>query len=317
MVFGIRAGVTPRASSSTGFAEHPKVAATHNALAGLAQTGGASSVVFLPEHGVQASAWSFPYKSGRAKEMNIPRPPGGPLRGTVIVNVSGHANAGVVDRATAWAEAELSARGKRPTDDARAFVALRDACARATDELLADKGRSKAGASIALPSGGSLDLPRAQFDKLLRASTKSTDAADKKLALDGDRALRKFFAATNTYQVALRLPDGRTLDMKDVPRNQPGRIEWATRIPVEIPANVRGEVTLECWPTGSMKAGGYVEQRQYRIHLGSDLFDPDDAALDADAYRANHRHIRWDTPHEDADREEHGVAPAPIARVEL
>jgi hypothetical protein len=317
MVFGIRAGAPARASSSAGFPEHPKVAATVNALAGLAQTGGASSVVFLPEQGVQASAWSFPYKSGRAKEMNIPRPPGGPLRGTVVVNVSGHANAGVVDRATAWAEAELSSKGSKPTDDARAFVALREACARATDELLADKGRVKVAASIALPSGGSLELPRAQFDKLLRASTKSTDAAEKKLALDGDRALRKFFAASNTYQVTLRLPDGRTLERKDVPRNQPGRIEWATSIPVEIPANVRGEVTLECWPTGSMKAGGYVEQRQYRIHLGDDLFDPDEAELDADAHRANHRQVRWDTPHEEADRQEHGVAPAPVPRSEL
>jgi hypothetical protein len=318
MVFGIRSAGPPRATTSTtGFVEHSKVAATTTALADLARTGGASSVVFLPEQGVAANSWSFPYKSGRAKEMNIPRPPGGPLRGTVIVNVSGHANAGVVDRTTAWAEAQLARQGKTPTEDARAFVALRDACARATDELLVDKARVKTGASIALPGGGSLELPRAQFDRLLRATTKSTDADEQKLALDGDRALRRFFAASNTYHVALRLPDGRTLEWKDVPRNQPGRIEWATRIPVEIPANVRGEVTLACWPTGSMKAGGYVEQRQYRIHLGDDLFDPDDAALDADAHRANHRHVRWDTPHEEADRQEFGVAPAPVPRIEL
>ena len=65
-----------------------------------------------------------------------------------------------------------------------------------------------------------------------------------------------------------------------------------------------------------MKAGGYVEQRQYRIHLADDLFDADDAALDADAYRAQHRHVRWDTAFEDADREEHGVGPVPLPRVE-
>jgi hypothetical protein len=74
--------------------------------------------------------------------------------------------------------------------------------------------------------------------------------------------------------------------------------------------------TLECRPTGSMKAGGYVEQRQYRIHLADDLFDPDDAALDADGYRAQHRHVRWDTPFEDADREEHSVGPVPMPRIE-
>lgn len=315
MVFGIR-GLGAQRASGAGFPEHPKVSSTQAAMAQLAQSGGASSVMFLPEHGVQCRSWSFPYKSGLAKQMNIPKPPNGPVRGTVVVNVSGHANAGVVDRATGWAEQQLAARGAKPTDDAKAFIALRAACERATDELIADKGRTKQGATIALPDGKTLELPRATFEKLMRASAKSTDAESQKLFNDGHRALRKFYAASNTYQVALRLPDGRTLEYKDVPRNQPGRIEWATRINVEIPANVRGEVTLECWPTGSMKAGGYVEQRQYKIHLGDGLFDPDDAALDADAYRAQHRQIRWDTPHEEADLAEHGLAPPPVPREE-
>ena len=316
MVFGIRSGgITPRAAMAGG-TESPRVASTVASMASLAQTGGASSVVFIPAPGVTASAWSFPYKSGRAKEMNIPQPPPGPLRGTIVVNVSGHASAGVVDRATAWAEQQLTSRGQKPTDNARTFIALRAACEQATGELIADKGRLVAAATIVAPDGTRLDLPRATFEKLLRASPKSSDAEAKTLALDGDRALRKYFAASNTYHVTARLPDGRTLEWKDVPRNQPDRIEWATRIAVEIPAQVRGEVTLECWPTGSMKAGGYVEQRQYRIHLADDLFDADDAALDADAYRAQHRHVRWDTAFEDADREEHGVGPVPLPRVE-
>jgi hypothetical protein len=315
MVFGIRmGGSAPRAAVGGG--ESPRVASTAASLASLAQTGGASSVVFIPAPGVKASAWSFPYKSGRPKEMNIPQPPAGPLRGTVVVNVSGHASGGVADRATAWAEQQLAARGQKPTDDARKFIALRAACEKATAELIADKARTLPGTTIVAPDGTRLDLPRATFEKMLKASPKSTDAEAKTIALDGDRALRKYFAASNTYHVTARLPDGRTLEWKDVPRNDPQRIEWATRIPVEIPAQVRGEVTLECWPTGSMKAGGYVEQRQYRIHLGDDLFDPDDATLDADAWRAQHRQVRWDTPFEDADREEHGVAPAPMPRVE-
>jgi hypothetical protein len=316
MVSGIRGSGLPTAAAP-GFPEHPRVAATVTALAQLAQTGGAASVVFLPERGVACRSWSFPYQSGRPKQMNIPQPPRGPVRGTLVVNVSGHANGGIVDRATAWAEQTLAARGVKPTEDARAFVALRTACERATDELLADTGQTRASATIALPDGKALDLPRAVFDELLRASAKSTDPTARQRALDGDRALRRFFAATNTYQVSLRLPDGRTIEQKDIPRNQPGRIEWATRIPVEIPANVRGEVTLSCWPQGSMKSDGYVEQRQYRIHLGVDLFDPDDALLEADAWRADHREVRWDTPHEEADRAEFGVGPAPVPRDEL
>jgi hypothetical protein len=275
-------------------------------------------VVFLPEHGVACRSWSFPYQSGRPKQMNVPQPPRGPVRGTIVVNVSGHANGGVVDRATAWAEQTLAAQGGKPIEDARTFVALRTACERATETLLADRGRTRPGADITLPDGKkTLELTRAVFDELLRASTKSADPGARKRALDGDRALRKFFAATNAYQVTLRLPDGRTVEQKDIPRNQPGRIEWATRIPVEIPANVRGEVTLSCWPQGSMKADGYVEQRQYKIHLGDDLFDPDEAHLDADAWRADHREVRWDTPYEEADRAEFGVAPAPVPRDEL
>lgn len=316
MVSGIRGAGSPRPAAG-GFAEHVKAAATLTALARLAQTGGASSVVFLPEQGVACRSWSFPYKTGLPKQMNIPQPPRGPVRGTVLVNVSGHANGGVVDRACAWAENELASRGVKPGDDAKAFIALRSACDRATGELLADRGRTQTCATIALPDGKTLELPRAVFEKLLRVSTTSNDAEARKLAADGDRALRKFFAASNTYQVALRLPDGRTVEWKDVPRNQPGRVEWATKIPIEIPANVRGEVTLECWPSGSMKADGYVEQRQYRIHLGDDLFDPDDAALEADAWRADHRQVRWDTAHEEADRADCGVAPAPVPRPEL
>jgi len=316
MVSGIRGAGVQRATTAP-FAEHVKVPATTKALAELAMTGGASSVVFLPEQGVAAQSWSFPYKTGLPKQMNVPQPPRGPLRGTVIVNVSGHTNGGVVDRACAWAEQAHAARGVKPGDDARAFVALRAACERATDALLADRSRTLGSATIALPDGKSLDLPRATFDQLLSASSKSTDPALRKLAADGDRALRKLYAATNTYQVTLRLPDGRVVEHKDVPRNQPGRIEWATRIPVELPANLRGEVTLECYPSGSMKAGGYIEQRQYKLHLGDDLFDVDDAVLAADAFRADHREVRWDTPHEDTDRAESGVGPAPVPRVEL
>lgn len=316
MVSGVRGPGWPRAGGAQ-FPENVKVASAVTALARLAQSGGASSVMFLPEDGVRFRSWSFPYKSGRAKEMNVPQPPRGPLRGTVVVNVSGHAKAGVIDRATAWAEQRLVSGGKSPTDDARAFVALRAACERATSELLADKGRTKQAATISLPDGQSLELPRALFDKMMKASAQSTDPEGRKLFFDGDQAHRKFFAATNTYQVVVRLPDGRSLEWKDVERNQPGRIEWATRIPIEIPANVRGEVTIECWPSGSLKAGGYIEQRQYKLHLGEGLFDPDDGDLDADAYRAMHRQVRWDTPHEESDLEEHGIGPAPVPREEL
>jgi hypothetical protein len=316
MVTGIRSAGLPRSSITTAFPEHPRVQATVKALAELARTGGASSMMFLPEHGVSAQSWSFPYKTGLAKQMNIANPPRGPIRGTVVVNVSGHTNGSIIDRVCAWVEQTLSARGQKPTEDARAFVALRSACQAATDVLLADRARGLASTSITLPGGQSLALPRAVFDQLLSASTKSTDPAVRTLAAAGDRALRRFYAATNTYDVKLRLPDGRVIEHKDVPRNQPGRIEWASCIPIEIPANVRGEVTLECAPSGSMKAGGYIEQRQYRIHLGDDLFDIDDAELAADAWRADHREIRWDTPHEDADRAEYGVDPAPVPRAE-
>jgi hypothetical protein len=53
MVSGIR-GAGLQRTATTSFPEHAKVPATLKAMAELAVTGGASSVVFLPEQGVAA-----------------------------------------------------------------------------------------------------------------------------------------------------------------------------------------------------------------------------------------------------------------------
>ena len=73
------------------------------------------------------------------------------------------------------------------------------------------------------------------------------------------------FAKSNTYSVEVRLPDGKTLSMRGIPRNNPSKAEYATLIDVEFPYQ-KGVTTLVAWPDGSAGGGGYTEGRRYQIH---------------------------------------------------
>lgn len=311
MVTTVRGASVNRLQPTGPFEENPKVAKTLADLAKRAQDGGASSIMFLPQKGVKFEAFAFAYHTGLAKELNIPKPPKGALRGTVVVNVSGHASGGVGDRVTAWAEKAAGREGIKIGDDAAKFLALRDACEKATRELQGDFQRTKQGAMIDLGDGKQLELKRELFERMQQATTESTDSAVAQLAWDGNKALRKYFAATNTYNVRVRMPDGKVSETRDIPRNNPGRIEYSTRIAVEIPEGIAGEVVLEAWPTGSAEVAGYVEARRYRIHVGTDLFDLEKGVEAAEKYQAAHPEIRWDTEHEEDDLERHHVAPSP------
>ena len=159
--------------------------------------------------------------------------------------------------------------------------------------------------ALEAPARPPLPLTRARYDELVQVRVGSEDY------WKGNAMLRATFAATNSYIVRARLPDGSVLERRGVPRNDPHALEVATRIPIELP-DVDGTVTLQAWPMGSAEVGGYREAREYAIHLGSARFDVERANEVAAQYAALHDEVRWDTEHEADDLVRHGVAPAPF-----
>ena len=316
MVTTVRGGNVQRLQPTGPFQENAKVARTLADLAKRANEGGASSIMFLPQKGVKFEAFAFAYHTGLAKELNIPKAPSGPLRGTVVINISGHATGGIADKVTGWAERQLGREGIRIGDDVEKFQILRRAAEKAASELQSDYQKTKSSVSIDIGGvpggeGKSITLTREMFEKMQKASATSEDQNLAQLASWGNDALRKHFGCTNTYNVRIRTPDGKTTEMRDVPRNNPAKIELATRITVEIPEGMTGEVMLEAWPTGSAEVAGYVEARRYKIHVGKDLFDMDKAIKSAEEYQARHPEIRWDTDDESDDLDKHHVSPSP------
>ena len=309
MVGQVRSGVVNQLAPKGPFEENLKVGKAVADLAKRTHEGGASSIMFLPQKGVKFEAFAFAYHTGLAKELNINAAPAGPLRGTVVINASGHASGGINDRVTGWAEREFSKLGFKVDGDVKRFQTLAAACAKAGAELSSDFQRTKPSVTIEV-DGKKVELHRDMFDKMQKASLDSDDPELARLAELGNEALRTNFAATNTYNVRIRTPDGKVTETRGIPRNNPERIEFATRIQIEIPES-KGEIVLEAWPTGSAEVAGYVEARRYRIHVGADLFSMDGAIAAAEKYQQAHPEVRWDTDHEDADLEKTHVAPSP------
>lgn len=157
-------------SPSGRIARQPIAAQLARELGERARNGEASSAVFLPSPGINYDAYAFDYHTGMSKQMNLlSAPADGKMRGTIVINVSGHSG-----------------------------------------------------------------------------------EADK-------------FAKTNTYTVQVTLPDGKTLNMRGIPRNDPSKTEYATLIDIEFPY-MKGVTKLVAWPDGSAGGGGYIEGRRYEIH---------------------------------------------------
>ncbi|MBI1944571.1 MAG: hypothetical protein HYS27_02685 [Deltaproteobacteria bacterium] len=308
MLTRVRGGNVERLRAAGGFTEHPEVQRALAYLERRAGKGGASSMLFLPARGTAFQAWAFAYDTGLAKEMNITRATGDVLRGTLVINISGHASGGLSERVLGWVERELTRQGVRIGDDAKRFLALRSACDEAVRAHQAQGGHG--GALEVRFEGKTIALPRQLVDQMRRASIESGDAALFELAELGNDALRKVYGSENTYHVRVRTPDGKVTDLDEVPRNQPSKVEYATRMPVELPL-LPGETVIEAWPTNSAGVAGYVEARRYRIHFGKDLFDANKADAAALGYQAAHTEIRWGTTHEHDDLERNGVNPSP------
>jgi hypothetical protein len=292
------------------FDEHPHVRRAMADLAKRTFAGGASSTLFLPQRGVQFQSFAFAYRTGLPKEMNIKKKPAGPLRGTVIVNISGHATGGIVDRVVAFAHEELSARNEALPADALELVALRNACDTAHRAFASDPQRTRSFITIEVPGRAPITLTRVRYDSLLAVVLGSADY------WKGNAMLRASFAATNTYHLRARTPDGTVLERHHVPRNDPSALEIVTRIPIELP-EATGTFVLQAWPAGSAEVGGYREAREYTIHVGGDYFSVDRQSEIAEKYAALHPEIRWDTVHEADDLERLDVAPAPFPYVDF
>jgi hypothetical protein len=94
-------------------------------------------------------------------------------------------------------------------------------------------------------------------------------------------AKAKDYAESNTYNVRVTLPDGKVIQALNIPRNEPGKTEYSTKIPIEFPA-MPGKTIVEAWPTGSAGVHGYIEGRRYSLNLG-DQAQFSKAAADAEA----------------------------------
>lgn len=127
-----------------------------------------------------------------------------------------------------------------------------------------------------------VNILKAPADKILRATVCINVSGHDQTPGATDR-----FAATNTYNVRVRLPDGRELMLTNVPRNKPDSKEYATAIDIQFPY-MAGETIVQAWPTGSAGVGGYVEGREYRIHCEEGLYDAKQALKDAQTADAPH-----------------------------
>lgn len=125
------------------------------------------------------------------------------------------------------------------------------------------------------------------------------------------------FAKSNTYSVRIQLPDGTIIERSGIPRNvvTEGRLpadtpEYSTVIDVEYLYR-SGATEVSAWPDGSGGVGGYVEGRLYYVHSHDAQWDVNKQFQKSRDHKAAHPEIRWGTPHESADLEQHHVSPDP------
>jgi hypothetical protein len=282
-------GLRPSATASTAGAslvpagpvrENAALKASLKGLKEAAQSGGASSTMFLPAAGARYDAWAFSYNTGLAKEMNLRGvEEGQTVKGHIAINISGHASGGRADQIAALAMQKLAEQGvdlEKPTakNDAL-FAGLYKAAQSAGwsgDAVLKAEG---------LPE---LKITSAELQKFAGTEDGKWAAGD---------ALRRHFAMTNTYNVRVTLPDGRKLELRNVPRNKPDQAEYSTSFPIEFPA-MRGNTIVEAWPTGSAEVAGYVEARRYHLHIGEEHFYSEKKGIEAaEKYMDAHPEIRW------------------------
>jgi hypothetical protein len=73
------------------FSRNPEAEVQRGKLADRAKNGGASSTSFFPGSNISFDAFAFRYHTGLSKQMNINTVPAdGMVRGTIVINVSGH-----------------------------------------------------------------------------------------------------------------------------------------------------------------------------------------------------------------------------------
>lgn len=100
------------------------------------------------------------------------------------------------------------------------------------------------------------------------------------------RALCDQWAASNRYNVRVTLPADPSrpgdrpvvMELRDLPRNQPGQAEYASTYDVAIPTDRWrfGPIIVEAWPSGTSPSG-YSEGRTYFLHPPSRPYDPKSA----------------------------------------
>lgn len=266
--------------------ENADTRATLKGLKQAALDGGASSTIFLPAEGTKYDAWSFSYHTGIPKEMNIKNvKEGATVKGHIAINISGHAKGGRSEQLTELVLERLASAGH----DLYKASAKNDALFRAVHQAVKSAGYAN---ELTINLNGLPEIKLSADD--VRA------AAD----VDGDAVLKRQFAMENTYNVRVTLPDGQRLELRNVERNKPGTAEYSTKIPIEFPA-MKGTTIIEAWPTGSAEVAGYVEARQYRMHIGKEHFYDEKKGIEAaQKYMDAHPEVRWAARANPPDTEE-------------
>ncbi len=272
--------------------ENAEIKSTLKGLKEACQGGGASSTVFLPAANVKYDAWSFSYHTGISKEMNIKNiKEGAKIQGHIAINISGHATGGRPEQIAAMALEKLA------TDhniDLSKNNAKND---KLFDSILKQAKTAGWSGDVAINVEGLPEIKLAAADIQKFGTTDEGKWA-------GNEALRRNFAMTNTYNVRVMLPDGQKLELRNVARNKPDQAEYATKIPIEFTA-MKGTTIIEAWPTGSAEVAGYVEARQYKMHVGKESFYDEKKGIDAaEKMMDAHPEVRWASRAEVPDTDE-------------
>lgn len=304
---GVQAtGLTPNSAVK----ENSELKSVLKGLKEACQEGGASSTVFLPAAGVKYDAWSFSYHTGISKEMNIKNvKEGAKIQGHIAINISGHATGGRPEQVAAMALEKLASEHKI---DLSKNNAKND---KLFDQILTQAKSAGWSGDVTIKVDGLPEIKLAAADIQKFGSTDEGKWA-------GNEALRRNFAMTNTYNIRVTLPDGQKLEMRNIPRNKTDQAEYSTKIPIEFPAQ-KGTTIIEAWPTGSAEVAGYVEARQYKMHVGKESFYDEAKGIEAaEKFMDAHPQVRWasraDPPdtdiavqHEEEDMKKFNVHPLP------
>ncbi|MGQ0504271.1 MAG: hypothetical protein ACT4TC_03050 [Myxococcaceae bacterium] len=75
-----------------------------------------------------------------------------------------------------------------------------------------------------------------------------------------------------TFNIQVTFPDGTRQTLSNIPRPQATGAVYSMAKDISFPVTQKGTYTIDTWPTGSGGPGGYIEGREYKLHVGAENF---------------------------------------------